>query len=103
MTITMITKKVTPILKSSGVLKASIFGSAVRGKLKKRSDIDFLIKLPKRKSLLDMVALKFEMEDRLGRKIDIVSYGGINPLLKDTILKEQKVIYERKKRSKNIS
>lgn len=99
----MITKKVTPILKSREVLKASIFGSAARGELNKKSDIDFLIKLPKKKSLLDLVELKFDLEDKLGRKIDIVSYGGINPLLKDAILKEHKVIYERKKRSESIS
>ncbi len=99
MTTKAIEKKIVPILKRQGVIKAAIFGSAARGEMKKNSDVDILVKLKKGKTLLDFVGLKLELEDKLGRDVDVISYGGIHPLLKDIILKEQKVIYESKKRS----
>lgn len=97
MTIAMIKKKIVPILKQQGVLKAAVFGSAARGEMKKSSDIDILVKLAKNKTLLDFVGLKLDLEDELGMDVDVVSYGGIHPLLKNIILKEQKIIYENKK------
>jgi predicted nucleotidyltransferase len=99
MTVETIKKQIVPILKRQGVIKAAIFGSAVRGEMTKKSDIDILVKLKKGKTLLDFIGLKLDLEKKLGRDVDVVSYGGIHPLLKDIILKEQKVIYESKKRS----
>lgn len=99
MTTLTIKNQIIPILKRQGVLKAAIFGSFARGEETKKSDVDLLVKMGKDKSLLDLVGLKLELEDELGRDVDVVSYGGIHPLLKSIILKEQKVIYERKKRS----
>jgi hypothetical protein len=99
MTTESIKKKILPILKRQGVLKAAVFGSFARGEERKNSDLDILVKLKKNKTLLDLVGLQLELEDRLGRKVDVLSYGGIHPSLKDIILKEQQVIYESKKRS----
>ena len=99
MTTQAIKNKILPILKRQGVIRAAVFGSAARGEMTKKSDIDLLVKLGKNKTLLDLVGLKLELEDKLGRNVDIVSYGGIHPLLKDIILKDQQIIYEGKKRS----
>ena len=94
MTIEIIKRRILPILKREGVLRAAIFGSVARGEMTDKSDIDILVELGKDKSVLDLIGLKFDFEDKLGRKVDVVSYGGISPLLRDIILKEQKVIYE---------
>jgi len=99
MTTLTIKNQILPILKRQGVLRAAIFGSFARGEETKESDVDILVKLGKNKTLLDLIGLKFELEDKLGRDVDVVSYGGIHPLLKSIILKEQKIIYESKKRS----
>jgi predicted nucleotidyltransferase len=40
-------------------------------------------------SLLDFVGLKIEIEEALGRKVDLVEYDTIKPLLKDRILREE--------------
>lgn len=96
MTVKTIKNKIVPILKRRGVSKAAIFGSAARGEAKKKSDIDLLIKLAKGKTLLDFVSLKLELEDKLGRKVDLVEYAALKPLVKDIILKEQKIIYEKR-------
>lgn len=99
MTITTVKNKIVPILKRQGVLRAAIFGSFARGEETKKSDIDILVKLGKSKTLLDLVDLKMELEDKLERKVDLVSYNGINHRLKEAILKDQKIIYEKSKKS----
>lgn len=97
MTVGAIRKKIVPILKSQGVVKAAVFGSVARGETTKNSDVDILVQLAKGKSLLDLVGLKLDLEDELGVDVDVVSYGGISKFLRDIILKEQKVIYEKKR------
>ncbi len=90
------TKIIIPILKRYGVVKAGLFGSFVRGEARKSSDIDILIQFKGRKSLLDLVGLKLELEGRLKRKVDVLTYNSIHPLLKDRILKEEVRIYEKR-------
>jgi len=83
-------KIVVPILKRNYVVKAGIFGSFARGEAKRKSDIDILIKVKAKKfSLLDLVGLELELEKILGRDVDLLTYKGINPLLKERILKEE--------------
>ena len=96
MTMQAIKRKILPILKRQGVLRAAVFGSFARGEETKNSDIDFLMEIAKNKTFFDLVGLKIEMEDKLGRKVDIVEYEAINPLIKKEVLKEQKKIYEKK-------
>jgi predicted nucleotidyltransferase len=91
-----IKKQIVPILKRQGVTKAALFGSCARDEMKKRSDIDILVNLTKDKSLFDFVGLKLELEKKLGKKVDLVSYGAIKPRLKDIILKDEKIIYEKR-------
>ena len=96
MTVQDISSKIIPVLKSQGVLKAALFGSVVRGEAKKKSDVDILVDFSERKSLLDLVRLQFVLEDKLGKKVDLLTYDSIHPLLKDIILKEQQIIYEKR-------
>ena len=77
------------ILKKHDVEKASLFGSIVRGELNSESDIDLLIEFKGNKSLLDLVTLKFELEEKLDFKVDVLTYNSLHPLLKDQILAEQ--------------
>lgn len=88
-----IKKQIMPILRKYGVKRASIFGSAVRGEMKESSDIDILVEIEKDISLLDFVALKLELEETLGRKVDLVEFDTIKPRLRERILKEQVVIF----------
>lgn len=72
---------------------AAVFGSVARKKTKKGSDVDILIKFRKSgKSLFDLSGLKIELEEELNKKVDVLTYDSLHPLLKDIILKEQKVI-----------
>lgn len=92
-TIPTIKRRVVPILKRHAVKRASIFGSFARGEAKANSDVDFLIEYKsKNKSLFDLVDLKSELEETLGRKVDVITYNSIYWGLRDRILAEQIVI-----------
>lgn len=56
-------------------------------------DIDILIQLRKRASLLDFVKIKLDLEDKLNKKVDIIEYSAIKPRLKEKILSEEVRIY----------
>ncbi len=84
-----IKRQVLPILKQAGVTKSSLFGSYVRGDQTKSSDIDILVELPKGSSLLDLIGLEMELKKAVGRKVDLLTYKSINPLLKGYIQKDQ--------------
>ena len=84
-----IKQKILPILHRYGTQKAGLFGSCVRGKMRKDSDIDILVEIPKDISLLDFVGIKLEMEDALEKTVDLVEYSTIKPIISDEILKEE--------------
>jgi len=87
--IEIILPKIKKILKKNKIKKAGIFGSYVRGEQKKNSDIDILVETPREISLFDFVGIKLDLEDSLKRKVDLVEYCTIKPLIKDRILNEE--------------
>ncbi len=90
MTINEIKRKVLPVLRKYDLKKAGIFGSVARGELREDSDVDILVEIERDDiSLLDFVGIKLELEDALGRKVDLVEYDTIKPLLRERILAEE--------------
>lgn len=89
------TPQVIPILQRYSVKKAAFFGSLVDGNFQENhSDVDILVMPPKGMSLLDFIGLKQDIEDHIGKKVDLVSYNGLSPYLKDSILAGQYIFYE---------
>jgi uncharacterized protein len=84
--------KIFNILLKHEVKKAALFGSVVRGELTDKSDLDILVEFEGEKSLLDLVNLKMELEEVLERKVDVLTYDSLHPLLKERILEEQEAI-----------
>src|SRR3989344_7423418 len=87
-TIENIKPRIIKILKKNKIKRAGIFGSYVKGRQRKNSDIDILIE-PVKGMGLEFVGIKLELEGELGRKVDLVTYKGIHPLIKKNILKEE--------------
>lgn len=84
-----IKKQALPILRQAGVTKAALFGSYVRGEATQKSDIDILVQMPKHASLFELVGLKLDLEEKLEKKVDVITYNGIKPRIKDAILSQQ--------------
>lgn len=90
--ISLMKKKMIPVLQKHDVKKAALFGSVARREATKGSDIDLLIEFAGKKSLMDLVGLKLELQDVMGAEVDVITYKSLHPLLKKRILGEQEVI-----------
>ena len=80
------------VLRKHDVKKAALFGSIVRGEATDESDIDLLVEFEGRKSLLDLAGLKLDLQEIVRRRVDVLTYKSLHPLLKERILREQEVI-----------
>ncbi|MDK2826491.1 MAG: uncharacterized protein PWQ44_1671 [Methanolobus sp.] len=80
---------IVPILIRNDVDKAGIFGSFARNEAREDSDIDILVNFKSRKSLFDLSRLEMELEKESHRKVEVITYDSISPLIRDRILKEE--------------
>lgn len=71
-----------------GARNLRVFGSVARGEADEQSDIDLLVEMEPGRSLLDHAALWLELQELLGRKVDVVSERGIKPRIRDRVLAE---------------
>ncbi|MEK6850150.1 MAG: nucleotidyltransferase family protein [Nanoarchaeota archaeon] len=82
--------KIVKVLKKNNVARAGIFGSYARGEQKKGSDIDILIEVKGKKfSLIDLIGLEMKLRKATKKKVDLLTYNGISPYLRNSILKEE--------------
>ena len=72
-----------------------VFGSVARGDDGAESDLDLVADFSSPKSLLDLVRIERELSEHFGRTVDLLTEGGLSPYLRDRILSEAKVVYER--------
>jgi len=71
-----------------GARNVRVFGSVARGEAGEDSDIDLIVEFEQGRSLLDHAAMVLDLEEILGRKVDIVTENGLYWLLRRRILKE---------------
>ena len=76
------------IAAAHGGQNVRIFGSVSRGEAGAKSDVDLLVKLEPGRSLLDLIAIKQELEDLLGRVVDVVTEDAVSPYIREQVLKE---------------
>lgn len=71
-----------------GARNVRLFGSVVSGQSGPDSDVDVLVELDDDRSLLDHVALKQDLEDLLGCRVDVVTEKALHRQLRPRILRE---------------
>jgi uncharacterized protein len=71
-----------------GAHNVRVFGSVARGEQRPDSDIDLLVDFEPGRSLLDLTGLLLDLEETLGRKVDVVSSGGLRPRVAGEILRD---------------
>jgi len=69
-----------------GARSLRIFGSIARGDARPDSDVDVLVELEPGRSLLDLVAIKQDLEDALGRSVDVVTERSLSLYLRQRVL-----------------
>lgn len=65
-----------------------VFGSVARGEATEASDVDFLVDFPPDYRLWDRIGLKQDLEDLLGRNVDVVLENRLRDLLREDILRD---------------
>ena len=74
-------------------IRIGIFGSTARGENTENSDIDVLYQLKNAVGLFNIVRIKNNLEEKLNKKVDLVSEKYINSELKPFIMNDLKIIY----------
>src|ERR1700744_5973233 len=78
------------------VVKAYIFGSYSRNEAENDSDLDILVDLDYSKHIgLGFVQMQDDLQQKLNKKIDLVSSNGVSKYLLPFIEKDKVLIYER--------
>lgn len=82
-------------LRERGLTALALFGSTARGTSRADSDVDVLIDVAPdvRFSLVDLVSVKDFLEDKLGRKVDVVTREGLSPAFRDRVIREASAIF----------
>ena len=73
-----------------GALNVRVFGSVAEGRADENSDVDFLVDLEPDRSLFDLGGLLMDLQDLLGRQVDVVTEKGLHWYIRDRILREAK-------------
>jgi predicted nucleotidyltransferase len=81
-------EEILRIAASHGAQSVRVFGSRSRGEARPESDLDLLVRLETGRSLLDIVAMKQDVEDLLGCGVDVVTEAAISPYIREQVLKE---------------
>ena len=71
-----------------GVQRLGLFGSYVRGRQKKKSDIDILVTFSRDIDLFEFLDLRKYLESQLQAKVDLVMETALKPAIGKRILSE---------------
>jgi predicted nucleotidyltransferase len=78
--------EIVQIASKYGAGNIRVFGSVARGEDTLESDVDLLVEFDRERSLFDHIGLLQDLEDLLGRKVQIATDGALHPYLRDRIL-----------------
>jgi len=81
-------REILQIAAKRGARNVRIFGSAARGEADERSDVDVLVDMEPGRSLLDMGGLLMDLQELLGRRVDVVSERGLRERIRERVLRE---------------
>ena len=75
-----------------GFRDVRVFGSMARDDGDEHSDVDLLVTLPAGKTGLALGALLMDVQDLLGRRVDVVTENCLHPTFRNRVLKEAQIL-----------
>jgi len=81
-------EEIQKIAAKHGALNIRVFGSVARGSERPSSDVDFLVDVEPVTSSWFPAGLVLDLENLLGRRVDVVTERGLNPLIREEVLQE---------------
>ena len=76
------------LAKQRGVRRIKIFGSMATGQATPASDVDFLVEMENGVSAFALGGLLCDLEDLLGRRVDMTTPNSLHPAIRSKILSE---------------
>ena len=96
LTIDDIKNAITPVAREYGVSKIALFGSYAKGEANEDSDIDFhLIETTNIWGYFKLCGFRQDLEKRLGVGVDVLTTGAMDHQIRETVMKDEILIYER--------
>jgi len=84
------------LMRSLGISKLSLFGSALYGTQDEKSDIDLLVQFEGSQSLFRIIKAQLELEKYLGKEVDLVTADSLSVYFRDKVLSEMETIIDEK-------
>jgi predicted nucleotidyltransferase len=75
------------IAEANGARRVRVFGSIAHGTARPDSDLDLLVDLKPGSTLLDLVAIKQDVEDLLGRPVHVLTEAAVSPYIREEVLR----------------
>lgn len=93
-------QKIIEICQRNDIFYCAVFGSFARGEATAESDVDLLVKFSKRIGLFGFVGVQLEMEEALNRKVDLATEGCLSKYIRDSVMRDLRLIYENAEQSR---
>ena len=81
-------EEILRIAAKHGARNVRVFGSFARGEARLDSDVDFLVEMEPSRSLFDLAHMMLDLQDLLGRKVDVVEAEAVHWYIRDQVLNE---------------
>ena len=85
---------ISPIAAQHGLDRVYLFGSYARNEASADSDIDLRVDRGRLRGLFALGALYCDLEDALGKRLDLLTTGSLDQSFLDHISKEEILIYD---------
>lgn len=80
------------LAKARGAHRVLVFGSMARDDAMESSDVDFLVDAGPEVSGFGIGGLLMDLQDLLGRKVDVVTENALHPAIREKVLNEAKTL-----------
>ncbi len=81
-------QEILQIAAKHGATNVRIFGSVARGEARPDSDIDVLVEFEPGRTLLDRIGMIQDLEDLLGRKVDVVAEQALHRYIRQQVIQQ---------------
>lgn len=75
-----------------GASNVRVFGSVAQGEATEASDVDFLVDLESSRSLFDLGGLLMDLQELLGRKVDVVTERGLHWYIRERVMQQARAL-----------
>ena len=76
------------VTRAHGATEVWVFESRTRDDARDDSDLDLLVTMEEGRSLLDLVAIKQDLEDMLSLHVDVITKDALTPYMREAVLAE---------------